>query len=286
MKNDRGISEVESDEVRSKCPIDGGVMNFVFEAEVLSRHRAMYEQCASCGLVQPRSPHWLDEAYSDVIALSDVGLVARNLVNAKRVEPLVERLAGPGARILDIGGGYGLLCRILRDRGLDCRTTDPYCENILAKGFEPEPDYVADVLLAFEVMEHLPDPLPFLGEQLEKYGAHSIIFSTLVHNGPEAPPKDWWYYTLETGQHVSLYQSRSLAILADGLGLVYHQISQDFHLFTRHSLGPIDRWMFGASGRYLRRLYSEGLRWRRRKKSLTKEDYLEVRKKMKDNISQ
>jgi hypothetical protein len=34
---------------------------------------------------------------------------------------------------VDIGGGYGLLTRLMRDRGFDFYWKDPHCENIFAK---------------------------------------------------------------------------------------------------------------------------------------------------------
>ena len=39
---------------------------------------------------------------------------------------------------LDVDGGYGMLTRLMRDYGFHFYWTDPYCQNILARGFEVE----------------------------------------------------------------------------------------------------------------------------------------------------
>ena len=38
--------------------------------------------------------------------------------------------------IVDYGGGYGLLVRLMRNSGFDFYRYDPYCANFFAKGFE------------------------------------------------------------------------------------------------------------------------------------------------------
>jgi Nif-specific regulatory protein len=38
--------------------------------------------------------------------------------------------------VVDCAGGYGILVRLLRDYGVNALWSDPYCENVLAKGFE------------------------------------------------------------------------------------------------------------------------------------------------------
>ena len=37
--------------------------------------------------------------------------------------------------VLDIGGGTGLLTRLLRDVGFEAQWSDEYCDNIFAQGF-------------------------------------------------------------------------------------------------------------------------------------------------------
>lgn len=263
--------ELENRQAEMKCPIDGAAMERMFEHAVLGRHRVEYFRCPSCRLLQPRDPHWLEEAYSDAIARTDVGLVDRNRTNWRRIEPLLHHLFPKAARFLDIGGGYGLLCRGMRDDGFDCYTTDPYCENLFAKDFEPGPGFQADALLAFEVMEHLTDPLTHVREAFQRYGCRTLVFSTLVHDGADTPPLDWWYYAFETGQHVSLYHRESLEELARQLGVKLWSLTDDLHMLSDRPL-PVKSGILFRPGK-ISALYSAWVRRSRRGDSKLESDY-------------
>ncbi|MGC4016765.1 MAG: class I SAM-dependent methyltransferase [Luteolibacter sp.] len=260
-----------------KCPIDGKQMDFAFKATVLGKYDVSYYRCGTCSLIQPQEPYWLEEAYSSAIADTDVGLVLRNRLNWRRLAPLLHRIASSEARILDVGGGYGLLCRGLRDDGFDCYTTDAYCENLFAKGFEPGDGFSAEVLLAFEVMEHITNPLAFVREQLAKYGADTLVFSTLTHSSSAPPPLDWWYHVFESGQHVSLYHENSLQALAAELGLNLYSLSKDFHVLTRHRLFSLDLWYLQR--RRLGLFYEAWVGFARRGRSWLERDYQAVKSK-------
>jgi hypothetical protein len=241
-----------------------------FRAVLLRKHEVQYFRCASCGLLKTEKPHWLAEAYTSAIADTDTGLVARNLGNRALLEPVLHRLFGGGGRFLDLAGGHGLLTRLLRDVGIDCYTTDPYCENLFAKGFEPRDGFRADALFAFEVLEHLEDPLTFLREAFRRYGSRTLFFSTL-HYGEEVPPLDWWYYGFDSGTHITFYQLRTLARLAQAVGLGYHQLG-GLHLFTDRTLSAADRLLLDHAR--VRRLYAARVRRRRRAASFTWADHL------------
>lgn len=248
-------------------------MKEVFTAEILGKHAATYFQCPECGLVQPKDPTWLAEAYESVIAASDVGLVGRNIYNMRRLESVLHRLHTEGAAMLDLGGGYGLLCRCLRDIGFHCNTTDIYCENIFAKGFEPEPGEEYETLFAFEVFEHIEDALTFTRSALEKYNAKRLIFSTLTHAGSEPPTKDWTYYAFETGQHISLYHDRAISALAERLGLHRLTVYSDLHILSKEPFTRLDRLLLTPGMLRLRKLYGMYVSRIRKGVSLTQDDY-------------
>ena len=128
----------------------------------LNKYTVDYFYCKESGLLQTEFPYWLTEAYSAAINLTDTGLVNRNLINAEMLGVMIERLALSGGKLLDIAGGYGLLTRLLRDKGFDCYTTDKYCQNLFAKTFEPAESFKADALFAFEALEHVAEPLKFV----------------------------------------------------------------------------------------------------------------------------
>lgn len=251
----------------------------IFRTEILKKHRATYHRCEECGIIKPKEPTWLDEAYHEAITKTDIGLVSRNVHNRDLVTPILRRLHNDDASLLDVGGGYGMLCRLLRDRGWDCFTTDEYCENIFAKGHEPKAQFKASTLLAFEVFEHVDDPMTFAREQISRYEPDTFIFSTLTHDW-KIPPLDWWYFAFETGQHISIHTKASLQKIAEGINWNYFPISNDLHIFTKEPLDTYSRILLNRNNRllsYAYRMYSIIMR---RNKSLMMSDYRELKKKL------
>ena len=173
-------------------------------------------------MLQTEEPHWLQEAYENAIADADTGLVMRNINLAKKVSALLLFLYGRRARYLDTAGGYGMFTRLMRDIGFDFYWSDLYCQNLLARGFEAStaaPPFAA--ITAFEVLEHLVNPVEFVADSLQKAESKTFIFSTQLFYGP--PPKpDWWYYGFPTGQHISFYQPRTLQAIGSKLGLNFY----------------------------------------------------------------
>jgi hypothetical protein len=136
----------------------------------------------------------------------------------------------------------------MRDIGYDFRWTDAYCENLFARYFEESQPLTSrfDAITAFEVLEHLVDPMQVLAELAKT--SSCLIVSTDLLPEPPPPPKDWWYYGLEHGQHVSFYALSTLECLADKLQLCLTTDGVNFHLLTkerlpRHTFRRIDsRW--------------------------------------------
>lgn len=254
-----------------ECPISAESMAPAFTATVLGKYEVAYYRCPGCGLLKTEPPHWLEEAYQDAIADADTGILARNNTNADLAELVFETLHLADGRFLDVAGGYGLLTRLLRDKGFDCYSTDKYCQNIFAKRFEPPADFSASALLAFEVLEHVEDPLAFISEAFGKYGSRTLVFSTLTFSGP-VPPKSWWYYLFNTGQHISFYEPRTLAALAERLGCRHYMISTDLHLITDQPMTLVQRCLILK--RSCRALYGAWLRYKRRRLSRTWSDHL------------
>ncbi|MHB1587483.1 MAG: class I SAM-dependent methyltransferase [Acidiferrobacteraceae bacterium] len=151
------------------------------------------------------------------------------------------------ASYVDIAGGYGMLVRLMRDHGFDFYWQDPYCENMLARGFEErEATGTIAALTAFEVLEHVHDPVNFVSETLARHQADTLIFSTQVYAGDRPPAVDWWYYSFATGQHISFYQLRTLRAIAGRLSLKFYS-ANGIHVFTSRTLSPL---VFGlACGR-------------------------------------
>jgi hypothetical protein len=161
--------------------------------------------------VRTEDPFWLDAAYSR--PTPDVGLVDRNLHFARAVVAVRRTLGGEG-RVLDFGGGSGLLVRLVRDRGVDARWHDPMASNLFALGFESEP--AADrwsLVSAIEVLEHAPRTKSVVAGLLAS--TDCLLVSTEAISEPPPAFSDWWYYLLGEGQHVSFPSRRGFGLLAE-----------------------------------------------------------------------
>jgi hypothetical protein len=224
------------------CPICEGSRVRRFQATLLRKYDIDYLYCGRCGLLQTEPPYWLEEAYSSAIADEDTGLVWRNLHIAPKLACLLYFCFERRGRYLDVAGGYGLLTRLMRDIGFDYYWSDPYCPSLLAKGFEretTEPPFT--VITAFEVLEHVYNPLETIQAWLQEAQTQTLIFSTQLYPGDLPPePSAWYYYTLSTGQHISFYGRRTLSEMAKRLSLNFYS-EHGLHMFSAR---PINRLAF------------------------------------------
>ena len=214
------------------CSICNHAMVHVFNALVLRRYTVAYFRCSDCGMISTEEPYWLAEAYKDAVVAADTGLLQRNFSISARLSVLLYYGFDPEGRYADLAGGYGVLVRLMRDVGFDFYWEDKYCRNEFARGFEVgqvEKPFTA--LTAVEVLEHLSDPCGWLQTQLRSYGATSIIFTTDTYDGSVPPELSWYYYSFETGQHISFYQRRTLHVIARRLRLHYWYLN-GLHVFS------------------------------------------------------
>jgi hypothetical protein len=215
------------------CRVCSSPAKEAFAHAVLGKYECRYFLCPTCGLLQTEAPHWLDEAYAAPIAAADTGVAWRNLTLARLTAPLLYFQFDRHGKYLDAAGGYGLFTRLMRDIGFDYHWSDKYSPNLFARGFEDSGPYAAAT--AFEVMEHLTDPLGFVSDLLNE--TDTIIFTTELFSG-KPPGIDWWYYVFSTGQHISFYQKRTLGFIAEQFGMRCYSFGL-LHVWTRHRLNPL-----------------------------------------------
>jgi hypothetical protein len=228
------------------CPICSGDRRVYFQEKILTKYTVDYLYCDRCGLLQTEEPYWLDEAYSDAIADADTGLIQRNIKAAQRLSSLLFFLFDPDGRYLDIGGGYGILTRLMRDIGFDFYWSDQHCKNLFSRGFEGEPiNQNFSAITAFEVLEHIHNPLEFIQDFFSRTGTSTLIFSTEVFEGKPPLPDSWYYYAFNTGQHISFFQRKTLDTLAKKLFLSLYSW-RNFHILTNQKL-PIFLFRLFAS---------------------------------------
>jgi hypothetical protein len=207
-------------------------MRAAFRRVVLRKYEVQYSQCMSCGFVQTEEPHWLTEAYANPIASADTGILQRNLYLSRVTSVVLWRLFGGKGKFLDAAGGYGIFTRLMRDAGFDYYWCDPHAPNLVARGFEggqAQGPYSA--VSAFEVLEHVVDPLGFLSGLLRDMGTRTLIVSTELFEGDAPDPERWWYYAFDTGQHISFYRRSTLEVIGRKLGLRLYS-NRNVHLWT------------------------------------------------------
>lgn len=227
----------------SQCRVCRSASRFVFESLVLRKLTVSYFRCPNCGFLQTEQPYWLEESYSTAIAVTDTGLVARNLGIASRLAGLLCFCFDSQGAYLDIAGGYGLLTRLMRDIGFDFFWEDRFCANLLARGFDfssRQSSVSVSAVTAFELLEHLESPLSFFEETFDRLGKVPVIFSTQLYSGDSAPPLDWIYYSFETGQHIGFFQRRTLQEIGNHFDM---QLYSRGSIHMLHPAGPAP-WKF------------------------------------------
>ncbi|UUQ66748.1 class I SAM-dependent methyltransferase [Pseudomonas fuscovaginae UPB0736] len=217
-----------------QCRLCHGPLQPLFKSTLLRKYEVDYFKCTECHSLQTEPPYWLDEAYGKNLSSLDTGAAQRNIHNWAACS-FISRLFAV-KNVIDMGGGDGLLCRLLRDHGLNCYVKDRYASPNYAQGFT-DPDFeTPDLVLGFEVMEHFANPAEDL-EDIFKYKSKFVLLSTELYAGQT---KEWWYLTPDSGQHIFFYSQQAIELIANKHGYSF-VVSGGFILFFRNNVSSIKR---------------------------------------------
>lgn len=133
--------------------------------------------------------------------------------------------------VLDYGGGSGTLARLLKEGGVKQAVNyDPFHDPD-----RPRPQKRYRLVTAFEVIEHVPDPIATFKEMASFMAPENsaMLFST-VTQPPEIDAQrcGWWYIAPRNG-HISIHSSRSLALLLTKLGFTLTSFNANLHFAYR-----------------------------------------------------
>lgn len=196
-----------------QCRLCGGELTLAFTNQVLGKHTVRYYTCNACLSLQTEKPFWLQEAYENTnLASTDTGAAQRNLTNLAACYAVVKLFKA--YNVIDVGGGDGLLCRLLRDYDINCFVKDKYAAATYAQGYFDEDFENPDLLVAFEVLEHFSNPMTDLSDLFSK-APRFVLVSTETYSNQT---KDWWYLAPETGQHVFFYSTKALEEISSRYG--------------------------------------------------------------------
>jgi 2-polyprenyl-6-hydroxyphenyl methylase/3-demethylubiquinone-9 3-methyltransferase len=193
-----------------------------------------YFRCGACGLIfTPSFNSFTAEdfkafIYNDTYLAADPPFVEER---PERDSQMIDVLLGNfrnSLRMLDYGGGTGLLARKLRAKGFtDVKSYDPFYQpDTVADSVAP-----ADIVFSFEVVEHIPDQLAMLDDIMPRMKPDGVfIFSTQLQPADIVSQGINWWYIMPRNGHISLHSSASLACLFRKKGLMWRTLTQDLHM--------------------------------------------------------
>lgn len=241
-----GLQQVCSPKTQCKCcggeALAYGVVDFHKNCEnrrgqvlQMSGVPVYYHRCSDCQFIfttafdEFTTEDFLRDIYNEQYALVDPDyLDARPRENANFLSRLFPAVRP--RRLLDYGGGSGMMASLLRHAGFAAvETYDPFVPR-----FSSRPEGRFDCIVSFEVLEHTTAPSRVLAEMSQLLTDPGlIIFSTLLqpldmsHQG-----LSWWYAGPRNG-HVSLFSRASLEALAHPLGLTVRSFNEGLHVAFR-----------------------------------------------------
>lgn len=245
--------------VRERCWCGGSLGEF--------RWHESYGVCAACGCYINRRPPLAKELkriYSFDLywhtrqRLKGFPQIEQRPANDRadgRVEfwlGLIERHAPRRGRVVEIGCAHGGLLGELCTRGYECIGVEPDAQTAawvrertgldVRAGLFPEVDLPAcDLFLAFDVLEHSPDPVGFLqrAARLLAPGGVAIVQAPIDRYAMQPPFGERFRDAFDDVEHLQLFTDRAMAELARRAGL--QVVSMSERLWLHHEIVVMKR---------------------------------------------
>jgi len=204
-----------------------------------------YGVCAECGCYVNRHPPLnLKELYSFDFYWHIVQKFHGNLPIEQRAKAykadgrvdywlkLIQYYGPPHGTVIEVGCAPGILLSELQAKGYECigvepdrKTAEWIQQNMKVKvrsGFFPDIDLPnCDLFLAFDVLEHSPNPDRFMQKiaQLLNPGGIAIIQTPIERYGYEPPFGEAFKSAFKEFEHLFLFTNKAMEMLADLSGL-------------------------------------------------------------------
>ncbi len=251
------------------CQVCGGLRNTVllkeqnvscgdyFEGRRLYPDNVGYQslmECIECGFAQfDDMSAWSEARFADLIYNDDYHLCDMPFeeIRPRRLADWLSSFVGD-KRLVDYGGGKGRMAEILGEHGHYATSYDPF----YGMPFPASAD--ADIVTAFEVVEHIPDSRSaFRSMQGMMKDSGIIVFSTLTK--PTKLRGDWWYASPRNG-HVSLHTEESLSLTLAQVGMEMVSLSREVHVAARDAslLEECHSWPMMLVNETVRHAFGDG----------------------------
>ena len=223
------------------CGLCSGPVAHAYDERVLGKYDVKYGICGACGSLQTERAYWLDEAYPTDVNVDDEHYLFRNLLVQRNMLFLLRLMQTPrSAKILDYGGGLGIVPRLLRESGYNAFCYDTYTTS-------PFPDVAwhgdkADAMLAVELFEHLGDQAGEIARMFA-FAPDWFYVRTWRYFGQD---RHWDYIAAHHGQHTFFYTDAAMRLIAERHGYHVHLPTEVDAFFSRQPLTGAQKTMMRA----------------------------------------
>lgn len=213
----------------SNCRLCSGNLNFKFSNNILEKYKIKYFECNNCLSLQTEYPFWLEEAYENWLTSYDTGVYAR--IEKTSLVSLFLCKFFKLKNVLDIGGGDGLFCRIMRDYYVNCFTSDKYSKNIYSINFTVPNFKNPDLITCFEAVEHFEKPKDEFGKIFE-LNPKMILLTTSLY---KKQGQNWDYFEFQSGQHIFFFSKEALEMIGKKYNYQVIFLESGFILMTSNN---------------------------------------------------